>query len=96
MKQLLSVVKYIVMLAAGVFLLWFALRDIEFTKLKQQIDHIQYGYIALAFVAALIAHLSRAARWSMLIKPLGYRVSVFNSFLGVMIGYLANLALPRM
>ncbi len=43
-----------------------------------------------------MSHLLRGMRWNMLIKPLGQKVSVTNSFVAVMMGYFANMALPRM
>lgn len=35
-------------------------------------------------------------RWKILIEPLGYSPKNLNVFMAVMIGYLANLALPRL
>lgn len=53
-------------------------------------------WILASVAACLLAHVFRALRWNMLIKPLGYAPSAKNSFYAVMIGYLANLAVPRM
>ena len=44
----------------------------------------------------LLSHFLRALRWKMLIEPLGYNPSTTLVFSGVMIGYLANLIVPRM
>lgn len=96
MKLLISIAKYIFLLGIGVFLMWLAARGMNTQDLMQSVKEIDYFYIAVAFVIAILSHLLRGLRWSMLIKPLGYNVSGFNSFLGVMVGYLANLALPRM
>ena len=38
----------------------------------------------------------RALRWRLLINSLGYNSSTSNTFFAVMIGYLTNLALPRL
>jgi glycosyltransferase 2 family protein len=54
-----------------------------------------YFYISLSVLAALLAHYARAIRWSFLIRPLGYRVSYFRSFIAVMVAYMVNFALPR-
>jgi uncharacterized protein (TIRG00374 family) len=35
-------------------------------------------------------------RWKMLMLPMGYNPSLINTFFAVMIGYLANLAVPRL
>ncbi|MDK2842565.1 MAG: glycosyltransferase 2 family protein [Anaerophaga sp.] len=44
----------------------------------------------------LLSHISRTIRWQMLIEPVEKRPGLLNTFLAVMIGYLANLAIPRM
>jgi len=48
--------------------------------------------ISICFV---ISHVLRAVRWQMLLKPMGYRISHFNAFASVMVGYFANLGFPR-
>ncbi|MCB0736269.1 MAG: flippase-like domain-containing protein, partial [Bacteroidetes bacterium] len=48
-----------------------------------------------AVLCAFTAHVSRAVRWNMLIKPLGYKPKVLNSFYAVMFGYSANTLVPR-
>lgn len=54
------------------------------------------GWIAAAVLLTILAHLSRAARWNMLIKPLGYKPKLLNSFYALMFGYAANTLVPRM
>lgn len=49
---------------------------------------------ALAF--GFLSNIFRAMRWNMLIHPLGFKPQVRNTFGGVMIGYMANLAIPRL
>src|SRR5690554_3442710 len=45
----------------------------------------------------MLSNVSRTIRWQMLITPLnGKRPGFINTFLALSIGYLANLALPRM
>jgi uncharacterized protein (TIRG00374 family) len=45
---------------------------------------------------SLIAFISRAFRWKLLIEPLGYSPSLKNTIYSLMVGYFANLALPRL
>ncbi len=42
-----------------------------------------------------MAFLLRARRWQLLIHPLGVRPTFWHTFHALMIGYMANLALPR-
>jgi uncharacterized protein (TIRG00374 family) len=47
-------------------------------------------------VLGVISHFSRTLRWKMLLEPMGYKPRIWNVFFSVFIGYLANLALPRL
>lgn len=76
--------------------MWFAFRGQDLTKLWSDLIHADYRWIALAVIVSMIAHVIRAMRWIMLIKPLGFQPAVSTTFHAVMIGYLANLAFPRM
>ncbi len=44
----------------------------------------------------MISYVARAYRWALLLEPLGYQVTTFRSFVALMIGYFANLLVPRM
>jgi uncharacterized protein (TIRG00374 family) len=44
----------------------------------------------------LAAHWVRAYRWGIMLKPLGYPLHTFRTFNAVMVGYIANLFVPRM
>ena len=44
---------------------------------------------------ALVALVSRAIRWKILIEPLGHSPRTTNTFYALLVGYLANLAIPR-
>jgi glycosyltransferase 2 family protein len=96
LKTFFNVLKNLSLLAIGVFLFWLAVRGLDFHKVLHEVEHINYFYIFLVFIIAVLSHWFRAVRWNMLIEPLGYKVSGFHSFMAVMVGYFANLALPRM
>lgn len=57
---------------------------------------VKFLWLGLVIIAFLLSNVSRTMRWQMLIKPLGYKISFCNGFFSIMIGYFANLALPRM
>ena len=54
-----------------------------------------YWLIGLTLVFFTISNLSRAFRWQMLIQPLGYTTRLTNGFGSILLGYFANLGLPR-
>ena len=53
------------------------------------------SWLIIAIGLFMISNLSRARRWVLLIKPLGYDVRFMNSFYSVMIAYFTNLGIPR-
>jgi hypothetical protein len=89
------------MIAITLLLLWLSLRGLKvegesktdfFLNAWKKSDKL---YLWLMAVVAIVSHLMRALRWQMLLKPVGYQVGLFNSFLSLMTGYMVNLAVPR-
>lgn len=94
-KGILQTAKFLAFFAVGIVLLWFAFRNINFTKLWEQLKGAEYSWLLLSVLFGLFAFISRARRWVLLINPLGFNPSTRNAFYSMMTGYLANLALPR-
>lgn len=57
-----------------------------------QADFFWLGMVLLCFT---ISNISRAIRWNMLLRQLGTEPRLSNSFLTIVLGYFANLGLPR-
>ena len=55
-----------------------------------------FGWLAIVVFAFIISNFSRASRWKMLLKPMGYTPKYFNLLFSIFIGYFANLGLPRL
>ena len=94
-KTLIQILKFFGFLAVGILLLWLAFRTVSFSKLRDDLIGADYSWILLSLLFGFIAYLSRARRWVILIKPLGHHPGFWNTFHSLMLGYLANLALPR-
>jgi len=94
-KKIITILQYLLFLLIGVALLWYCFRNQDITKIKSDLRHANYFWIAIALLCSLISHVIRAARWNLLITPLGYKTQLSTSFYAVMIGYLANMAIPR-
>lgn len=65
-------------------------------KLLHDFSTVQPGWMLLVVAAFTVSNIFRAARWQMLLAPLGYRVGFANSLLTILLGYFANLGFPRM
>lgn len=93
MKKIFS---YIIPLGIGIALFYFfVIPKVDFNKLLEIISHSNPLWLILSCVFGLISHWARGYRSCMLLKPLGYEVRPFPSFLAVMVGYVTNLMLPR-
>ena len=92
-----QVIKFFAFLTVTVFLFWLVYRDQNPAELMEVLQKdVNYTWIWVAIVLGLLSHVSRAARWCIVARSMGYHISLANSFMGVMIGYFANLAFPRM
>ena len=65
-------------------------------KVANDFREANYFWILMVLLAFLVSNISRASRWIMLIRPLGYSPRLINAFLATIIGYFANLGLPRL
>ena len=86
-------------LAFGAFLIWYVFKDLteqEKQELYTSFSSANYFWIILSISFGILSHMSRAIRWKYTIQPLGKTPGFWNSFFTVMIGYVANLALPRL
>lgn len=98
-KNIVKILKYVLFLGLGVFLVWWSLHQIpknRWSEFKQAFSTARYWLFVPVFFVLLFSHWLRAVRWRMLMEPLGYKPSLTNTFLAVMVGYLANLAVPRL
>lgn len=66
-----------------------------FQKLIHDFASSNWFYVFLTMVFFFISNYFRALRWNLLLQPLDIHPKTFNSLSAVMIGYLANLAIPR-
>jgi uncharacterized membrane protein YbhN (UPF0104 family) len=98
-KKILSLVQYILFLGLGIFLVWWSIGKIshdDWADIKGAWVRADYWLIAPVVLALLVSHFSRAIRWRILMQPMGYSPSLTNTYLAVLVGYLANLAVPRL
>ena len=91
--------RFSLFMGIGLFFIWLFMRNLS-DQQKQEIFQsfklANYSWLLVAFVLGILSHMARAARWKILIEPLGYSPRGINVFMAVMIGYLANMALPRL
>jgi len=94
-KWAINISKYLFFLAIGIFIFWWIYKDLPIEELKEAFKNINYYWIAVSLALGVLAQVSRAIRWNMLIRPMGYKPRFYNTFLSVFILYFINLLAPR-
>jgi len=98
-KKLKVTLQILLPLALGVFFIWFfvqRLSDEEINEVWNAFKRADYLWLIVAFCIGIVSHWMRAIRSILLLEPMGYRPTKMNAFFATIIGYLANLAVPRL
>jgi len=98
-KKVFQWLQYAFFLALAIFLVWWSVGKIkghDWEEMKGALRTTDYWLLVPVVLILLASHYSRALRWKILMQPLGYSPSTLNTYFSVLIGYLANLAVPRL
>ena len=97
-KTIISTLKVIIPLGLGIFLIWMVYKDLtpeNISDINKSFHEINYVFLLLSVLFGIFSHLSRAWRWKYPLNHLGYKPKIYNSFFTTMIGYFANIGIPR-
>jgi len=98
-KHFFTALKLLIFIGIGVFFIWLSVIKLGPEDKKQILNSFSeanYWWLLLCMFLGLISHIIRTLRWEMLIHTVGYKPRFKNTFLSLMIGYFANLAIPRL
>jgi hypothetical protein len=94
-----NIIRFSVFLGIGVFFIWIFLRQLtpeQKQDILKSLGSASYIWVIIAIPLGILSHYVRALRWKMLISAMGYKTRNHNMFFAMIIGYFANLALPRL
>ena len=98
-KMLKTIIKFVCFLAIGLGLIWLVTHNLTQREKDDIFDAFQranYWLLIPVVIVGIASHWYRAVRWKLLMAPLGYKPTTLNTFFAVMVGYLVNLAIPRL
>lgn len=98
-SKLFTSLKFIFFFALGILIIWLSLRNLtpsEKSAIIRSFKTANYCWVIIVILLGLFSHLLRSFRWILLFEPMGYKPSLKNTFLAVMVGYFANLGFPRL
>ncbi len=93
-----KILKVAIPLSIGLFFIWYSLYDATKKEKKELWDSIVNAnpfWVCLSALIGVLSHVSRAYRWKYLVEGLGKTPRLFVSYTSLMVGYLANLGVPR-
>ena len=94
-KRIFSILKITISLGLALLLFWYLYKD-NFSDTIQGLKQVNYSWVMVSIVLGIASHLVRAYRWKLLMEPTGKYPTVMKSFGALLIGYLVNLAIPRL
>lgn len=93
-KNATKVIKYSLSFILAAVLVYFAFRGINWTEFLNDIKQTRWGYVALFFVASILALVFREERWRILLKQFDPDIKRKDVWNAVNISNVANLVLP--
>jgi uncharacterized membrane protein YbhN (UPF0104 family) len=95
MKHLLTVLKYALLLSISGALMWYAVRGQDLSRIGHYIRTANYFWLSLSLILSALGYFSRAYRWQMQLDASQNPTPYWRVYHAMMVGYLANLVLPR-
>ena len=96
MRKMIPFLKFSLPLLVGLVLLFYAFKNVQLDDFLSKLNLTRYGWVIGSMLLSLVAYVSRAYRWQLLLRAADQKVSTFRLTLAVFVGYLANLAFPRL
>ena len=96
MRKMIPFLKFSLPLLLGLVLLFYAFKNIQLDDFLSKLDETRYEWVIGSMLLSSLAYVSRAYRWQLLLRAADQKVSTFRLTLAVFVGYLANLAFPRL
>lgn len=96
-KKISKAIQYVIFLGLGVYLLYYVFTnpEIDLANVWQKIIAAKWKWVGVSMLASIVAHISRAMRWKLLLEGAGHKPKLLNVYNAMMAGYLTNTAIPR-
>ena len=82
----------------GLLLIYYSYANttsLERIEIYSSMKSADFKFVFLSIFLGVLGHFIRSLRWQSMLKPLGYKISLLNSIMSVLIAFLSNLGIPR-
>jgi len=94
-KKVKNILKFILFLSLGIGIFIWVYSGTDSEAIFKKLQNANYFWIFISLILGFFSHVSRAMRWNLLIRPLGYKPRLINSFFAVLVMYVSNMLVPR-
>ncbi|MBT9187242.1 lysylphosphatidylglycerol synthase transmembrane domain-containing protein [Zobellia russellii] len=97
-EKLKKILKTVLPIALGVFLVWYSYYKTspeDRTQILFYVKEADLFWVSISIILGILGHISRAVRWNYLLEPLGYKPKIINNVFIILMAYFANLGIPR-
>lgn len=89
-----KVLKYVVSLLLAGALVYFALKEIDWSAFVEGLKATRWGYIVLFFVVSILALIFREERWKAMMEPIDPEIKRIDAWDSSNVGNVLNIVLP--
>ncbi|HCC93025.1 MAG TPA: TIGR00374 family protein [Flavobacteriaceae bacterium] len=79
----------------AVFFVVVTVKQIDFERVAKVLKQTNYFWIFASMAISILTYWIRAARWNLLLKPMGYNTKTSSGFWAIAFAYFMNLTIPR-
>lgn len=79
---------------AGLFI-WLTLKETDFDALRNAAKQANYFWFLASMALSIFSYWLRAARWKLLLEPVGHPMKISSGFWAISFAYFMNLTIPR-
>ena len=79
----------------AVFFIVITVKQIDFGRVKNALSEANYFWIFASMAISIYSYWLRAARWNLLLHPMGYNTQTQSGFWAIAFAYFMNLTIPR-
>lgn len=79
----------------AVFFIVITVKQIDFGRVQNALKEANYFWIFASMAISIYSYWLRAARWNLLLHPMGYHTQTQSGFWAIAFAYFMNLTIPR-
>ena len=79
----------------AVFFIVITVKQIDFGRVQSALKEANYFWILASMAISIFSYWLRAARWNLLLHPMGYETKTSSGFWAIAFAYFMNLTIPR-